>query len=319
MKRKRWDVFISHASEDKESIVEPIVEALSALGAKVWYDEFTVGIGDSLTRSIDKGLAQSSFGLVILSPSFFSKNWPQYELRGLTAMEVDEEQVILPIWHGVTRADVLRHSPPLADKLALRTDQDSPTQIALKVLEVIRPDLLTKLHRKLVFLQIVRSGKVLKIDPRTLAAGPIRHKELPGELIGRIRLIRAALLGARTGSMEYWIDGFRRDAYPSREIAWWEHVAACYTEYVKMTRLNPEQRKHAFVVTFGLCLGVGKDLLERHIASIPPNDLAGIERIVKHRLPPYDFEESFPEEIEAIPQELLDLFAESAIEEPPSE
>lgn len=93
--RKEWDLFISHASEDKGEIVRPLVDALVSAGYRVWYDEFTLTIGDSLRRSIDKGLAQSKYGLVILSPNFFAKNWPQTELDGLAARERNGNKVVL--------------------------------------------------------------------------------------------------------------------------------------------------------------------------------------------------------------------------------
>ncbi|MCK9385933.1 MAG: DUF1883 domain-containing protein [Nevskia sp.] len=78
-----YDVFISHASEDKEEIVRPLAQALRSEGLRVWYDEFELRIGDSLRRKIDKGLASSRFGLVVLSPSFIAKGWTNYELDGL--------------------------------------------------------------------------------------------------------------------------------------------------------------------------------------------------------------------------------------------
>jgi len=72
-----WDVFICHASEDKDSFVRPLAMGLQEAQLKVWYDEFTLNAGDSLRRSIDKGLAGSRWGLVVLSPYFFAKEWPQ--------------------------------------------------------------------------------------------------------------------------------------------------------------------------------------------------------------------------------------------------
>ncbi|TEU12597.1 MAG: toll/interleukin-1 receptor domain-containing protein, partial [Anaerolineales bacterium] len=97
-----WDVFISHTWEDKEDIARPLAEALRQKGLRVWYDEFTLTLGDSLRRSIDHGLAQSRYGVVILSPNFFTKEWSQKELDGLAAREVSGEKVILPVWHNVT-------------------------------------------------------------------------------------------------------------------------------------------------------------------------------------------------------------------------
>jgi hypothetical protein len=77
---KKWDLFISHASEDKDSFVRPLATALRQLGVMVWYDEFSLSIGDSISRSIDSGLANSKYGLVVISESFIRKKWPEYEL-----------------------------------------------------------------------------------------------------------------------------------------------------------------------------------------------------------------------------------------------
>jgi hypothetical protein len=117
-----WDLFICHASEDKESIAQPLAEALTRAGLKVWYDEFILTLGDSLRCKIDQGLDQSLYGVVILSPNFFAKQWPQRELAGLTTKEISTGKTILPIWHCVTRDDVERYSPILADKKAVSTE-----------------------------------------------------------------------------------------------------------------------------------------------------------------------------------------------------
>lgn len=113
-----WDVFISHAWEDKEEIARPLADALISKGLKVWFDEFTLKVGDSLRRSIDKGLAKSRYGIVIISPSFLSKEWPQKELDGLLARESEGHKVILPIWHMADAALLRQHSPLLADRVA---------------------------------------------------------------------------------------------------------------------------------------------------------------------------------------------------------
>ena len=107
----KWDVFISHASEDKEDFVRPLANTLISLGVSVWYDEFTLSIGDSLSRSIDKGLSRARFGLVVISPAFIAKRWPEYELRSLVAREGKRRKIILPVWHGVEHAQVLSLQP----------------------------------------------------------------------------------------------------------------------------------------------------------------------------------------------------------------
>ena len=116
---KLHDVFICHASEDKDEFVRPLAEALRSHHIEVWYDEFALAVGDSLREAIDRGLATSRYGIVVLSPSFFRKRWPNRELNGLVAREMGEDHgIILPIWHGVDRDQVLTFSPPLADRWA---------------------------------------------------------------------------------------------------------------------------------------------------------------------------------------------------------
>lgn len=118
-----WDLFISHASEDKEEVAEPLTTLFENEGLKVWFDKSTLTIGDSLRRSIDHGLANCRFGLVILSPHFFEKEWTKKELDGLVASEVGTEKKILPVWHNVTRKQVAAFSLTLADKLGVSTSK----------------------------------------------------------------------------------------------------------------------------------------------------------------------------------------------------
>src|SRR6266536_3325773 len=133
-----YDVFISHATEDKEDIVRPLANALVAQGLRVWYDEFELRIGDSLRRKVDAGLAQSRFGVVVLSHAFFSKNWPQYELDGLVTREMSGQQVILPLWHRITKGELMSRSPSLADKVARSTADLTVDEIAAEIAGIIR-------------------------------------------------------------------------------------------------------------------------------------------------------------------------------------
>lgn len=128
-----YDVFISHASEDKDDFVRDFVKCLQQNGLKVWYDEFTLRVGDSLRRSIDNGLKNSRYGIVVLSEAFFSKEWPQRELDGLFAREVNGEKVILPIWHKISKNEVLKFSPIIADMLALNTSSFTIEEIANEI------------------------------------------------------------------------------------------------------------------------------------------------------------------------------------------
>ncbi|NHZ86727.1 MAG: TIR domain-containing protein [Planctomycetia bacterium] len=118
-----YDIFISHASEDKDDFVRELAQTLVDEGWKVWYDEFTLNIGDSLRRSIDRGLSSSRFGVVVLSHHFFSKSWPQRELDALFSKFSDTEGRILPVWHDISADDVKQYSPLLSDLLAVNSNE----------------------------------------------------------------------------------------------------------------------------------------------------------------------------------------------------
>jgi len=132
-----YDFFISHASEDKDGFVRELAEALDAKGAQVWYDEFTLKVGDSLRTKIDEGLANSRFGIVVLSEAFFRKEWTNKELNALFAREIQGHTGILPIWHKVSMDEVTHYSPMLADKLALNTANKTVVKIADELFDLL--------------------------------------------------------------------------------------------------------------------------------------------------------------------------------------
>ncbi|MDQ0104476.1 hypothetical protein J2T10_004151 [Paenarthrobacter nicotinovorans] len=134
---RTWDVFLSHASEDKASVAIPLAQALQDRGVTVWLDKAELRIGDSLRRRIDRGLKSSRFAAVILSEHYFAKGWPQYEFDGIVTLSVDGRQSLLPIWHEVTRDQVASHSPSLADKLARNTSDTPLEDIAEEIAEMV--------------------------------------------------------------------------------------------------------------------------------------------------------------------------------------
>lgn len=131
-----WDVFICHASEDKDDVARPLAQLLEKEGLKVWFDEEVITLGDRLHRSIDEGIANSRFGVVILSPHFFAKEWAKTELDGLNAKEIAFGKTILPVWHKVKQADVVRNFPTLADKKAAST-ADGLESVAGEILHAL--------------------------------------------------------------------------------------------------------------------------------------------------------------------------------------
>jgi hypothetical protein len=133
------DVFICHASEDKAALVRPLAEALRAQHVDVWYDEFSLKVGDSLRQAIDRGLAGSRYGVVVLSPAFLAKPWANWELNGLVSrVMLEQRSLLLPIWHGVGPQEVAEFSPPLADIRALQS-RDGLDALCNELLAVLRP------------------------------------------------------------------------------------------------------------------------------------------------------------------------------------
>lgn len=133
---REWDVFVSYSHEDKATAQELAAE-LDALGVSPWFDETELTIGMGLRRSIDYGLAHSRFGVVLMSHSFFAKEWPQRELDGIVALQVAGRHRVLPVWHGLGHDDMLRYSPTLADTIAARTSESTIKEIAAEIARAV--------------------------------------------------------------------------------------------------------------------------------------------------------------------------------------
>ena len=137
----QYDIFISHASEDKDSFVRLLANKLQENRIDVWYDELSLQLGDSLRQSIDKGLAQSRIGIVVLSKHFFKKKWTNWELDGLVSrhmLENTESSLIIPIWHNITKEEITSYSPSLADKVAIISSENIDS-IVSKIDKILNP------------------------------------------------------------------------------------------------------------------------------------------------------------------------------------
>lgn len=134
-----YDVFVSHAWEDKASFVDEFVEALQDKGLHVWYDKTQMKWGDSMRQKIDDGLRKSKFGVVVLSPNYIAegKYWTKAELNGLFQLESINGKMLLPIWHNLTKKQVIQFSPIIANKLAMNTASMTAEEIANELLRVL--------------------------------------------------------------------------------------------------------------------------------------------------------------------------------------
>lgn len=245
-----YDVFISHASEDKESVAKPLAEELVKLGLNVWLDEFILEVGDSLMESIDKGLVNSKFGIVVLSQPFLSKGWTKYELRSLVTREVGRTKVILPLWHKVRREEIEQFSPALADKIALDTAKQSLGEISLHLLKAIRPDIFKNLTRYAAWLK-AKSNAELKYLPITefkeIKLSPIRHPDLSSTLLIRAKLIYKVLGNSLGQTLEQFIQNFQRDLHPHEEIQIWERIAVTYLDVVSESKSSSDEMQTILV------------------------------------------------------------------------
>lgn len=185
---REFDVFISHASEDKETVALPLTQALITAGLKVWIDNQEIKLGDSIREKIDEGLSKSRFGVVVLSPSFVKKGWTQRELNGLLAIEDAGEKMILPVWHKISKEELTRFSPILADRAAAFI-RDGIAAVASQIVDVVLyqannspSSVFPSLTRR--FVQLMRDSSVLAIRDFLIqhhgimdeaAAGPSWH------------------------------------------------------------------------------------------------------------------------------------------------
>ena len=133
-----WDVFLCHASEDKESVARPLAANLKEHGINVWFDEYIMTVGKSIRRTIDRGLSLSRYGVVILSPNFLKKQWPQIELNALFARAIEESSIILPVWHQISANEIIKLLPTMADRFATRTE-DGLDHVTADLIKAINP------------------------------------------------------------------------------------------------------------------------------------------------------------------------------------
>ncbi len=133
-----YDVFLSHASEDKDDVARPLAVLLQERGLRVWYDEFELRIGDNLVAKLNAGISSSRFGILVLSKAFFAKRWTLHELNMLENVWVSDDRILFPVWHGITIEELSAYRAWLAIIIGLSTDIYEITEIADEIFEVIK-------------------------------------------------------------------------------------------------------------------------------------------------------------------------------------
>jgi hypothetical protein len=118
-----YDAFISHAVEDKIPIANELCARLEQAGLKIWYSGKELGVGDSIEKTIERGLNRSRYGIVILSPTYLAKNWTIREFYTLLAKEIDEHKVILPVLYNIGLDDLRKKDLLMADRFAVHADR----------------------------------------------------------------------------------------------------------------------------------------------------------------------------------------------------
>jgi hypothetical protein len=251
---KKWDVFISHASEDKDILVRLLAKQLTEVyKVKVWYDEFALEYGDSLLDSIEKGLQYSDYGVVIFSKSFFDKVWTDHEYKSLRTKEMLlNKKIIIPIWYNITREKVASYSLILADKYAITLNEDINSNIiddlAMKLIKVIRPDIYDNIARMSYFESILKNSKKGRVDVEKIPTPPVRHETISVHMRARLKLVYNTIKEVDYRTYEMYEEDFRRSTNIDRELIITELLSAAYIDCLKVRNMTFKEKSYIYSV-----------------------------------------------------------------------
>ena len=130
------DVFLCHAWDDRKDAAKELHDLLKSKGVTVWFSEQDVPLGSSLLREIDKGLAKSRVGIVLVTPLFLKR----VEGEGIADKELSAllaRDLLVPIVHGTTFEDLREVSPLLGSRSGLSTKEESMVDVAAKIAELV--------------------------------------------------------------------------------------------------------------------------------------------------------------------------------------
>jgi len=248
------DIFISHASEDKQELVRPLAEKLIRAGVDVWYDELSISPGDSVSSSIDSGLIECNYGLVVISPAFLAKKWTDYELKSLLTKEVHNGKTIIPVWHNVDYEKVSGRSLYLADKKALNSSIGLD-QLSFAIIKTVRPDIINSFAFKNISRNLKTSGKRVKYSISELTQGEIVHKEMPKYVVLASKMFDSAFPGVSTHKQI--VENFARDYDYDGEFMLWCLITSAYWDAVYAIGALPkeEEMREMMYALLGLSVG----------------------------------------------------------------
>ncbi len=125
-----YDIFISYAAEDRETVAKPLFRLLAEKGLRIWFDEMELRVGDHIHTKVTRGITISRYGLVIISKNFMKKEWTRKELDMMLTKSMSLRKCILPVWHEVSKEVVLHYCLELAGIFALKTSDSTLAEIA---------------------------------------------------------------------------------------------------------------------------------------------------------------------------------------------
>lgn len=256
-KKYSYKSFISYSGEEREVLVEPLAAKFRDIGLKVWFDDFELKPGDSLSKKISEGLNSSEYGICIFSPSFVKKPWPKFELQGMISLLLSNKLKIIPIWFNLNLKEVQKLNPSLADIVAVKSDGRNINEVFFKILQVISPVDYENLMRKLAHDRVSSETQEKSVTIEDIKDAPIRHKTLSESAISRAKLICRVLADADLEfmSLDKFLDSLKRDTHYENELLIWEGIAGIYLENTRKYILSKIQKKKLVSTIIGVTLG----------------------------------------------------------------
>jgi hypothetical protein len=239
----KWDAFLSHAHEDKLDFVRPLADRLRTEGMGIWFDEFEIGYGQSISQSIERGLANSRVGIIIISQSSLKKNWTKYEISALKNLYLNYGTRLVPVWKDIDQSTIKLTDPGLLDIRALVYKGRTVEEVAYEIIAVIRPDILSRINSRQRKAILYDTTPIIEIDSKRIAPGPRLRQKIPSRDISRIRLLHSIFFDVFRDTVEDWIDNFCRDADYEDEILFWELVATFYLSWVRERRYSSSEKR----------------------------------------------------------------------------